>query len=34
MENFGGGGNKTEAATVIENTSIKKVEQQINEKIK
>ena len=34
MENFGGGGNKTEAAAVIENTSIKKVEQQINEKIK
>ena len=34
MEEFGGGGNKTEAAAVIENTSIKKIEQQINEKIK
>lgn len=33
MEEFGGGGNKTEAAAVIENTSIKKIEQQINEKI-
>ena len=34
MEKFGGGGGKTEAAAVIENTSIKKVEEQILEKIR
>ena len=34
MEEFGGGGNKTEAAAIIENTSIKKIEEQINEKIR
>ena len=34
MEYFGGGGNKTEAATKIENTSIKKIEAEILEKIK
>ena len=34
MEQFGGGGNKIEAAAIIENTSIKKIEEQIKEKIK
>lgn len=34
MEEFGGGGNKTEAAAIIENASIKKIEEQIKEKIK
>lgn len=34
MEYFGGGGNKTEAAARIENSSIKKVEAEIMEKIK
>lgn len=34
MEQFGGGGNKTEAAAVIENITVKKVEEQIREKIK
>lgn len=34
METFKGGGNKTEAAARIENTSIKKVEEQILEKLK
>lgn len=34
MEQFGGGGNKIEAAAVIENTTIKKIEEQIKEKIK
>ena len=34
MEEFGGGGNKTEAAAIIENTSIKKIEEQISEKIR
>lgn len=34
MEQFGGGGNKIEAAAIIENTSIKKIEEQIIEKIK
>lgn len=34
MEQFGGGGNKIEAAATIENTSIKKIEEQIKEKIK
>lgn len=34
MEEFGGGGNKTEAAAVIENISIKKIEEQIKEKLK
>ena len=34
MEEFGGGGNKTEAAAIIENASIKKVEEQINQKVK
>lgn len=34
MEEFGGGGNKTEAAAVIENITIKKVEEQLKEKIK
>lgn len=34
MEQFGGGGNKTEAAAVIENITVKKVEEQIKEKIK
>ncbi len=34
MEQFGGGGNKTEAAAVVENISIKKIEEQIKEKIK
>ena len=34
MEKFGGGGNKTEAAARIENSSIKKVEEEIIAKIK
>jgi len=34
METFGGGGNKTEAAAKIENGSIKKIEEQILDKIK
>ena len=34
MEEFGGGGNKTEAAAVVENTSIKKIKEQIIEKIR
>ena len=34
MEQFGGGGNKIEAAAIIENTSIKKIEEKIKEKIK
>ena len=34
METFGGGGNKTEAAAKIENTSIKKVEEELIKKIK
>ena len=34
MEEFGGGGNKTEAAAIIENTTIKKIEEQIYQKIK
>ena len=34
METFGGGGSKTEAAAVIENTSVKKIEEQIIEKIR
>lgn len=33
METFGGGGNKTEAAAVIENVTIKKIEELINSKI-
>ena len=33
METFGGGGNKTEAAAKIENGSIKKIEEEILEKI-
>lgn len=34
METFGGGGSKTEAAAIVENTSIKKIEDQIIEKIR
>ena len=34
MEEFGGGGNKIEAAAVVENTSIKKIKEQIIEKIR
>ena len=34
MESFGGGGNKTEAAAVIENKSLKKVYEELQEKIK
>lgn len=34
METFGGGGNKTEAAAVIENKSLKKVYEELKEKIK
>ncbi len=34
MEEFGGGGNKVEAAAVIENTNIKKVEELLEEKLK
>ena len=33
MEKFGGGGNKTEAATIIDNITVKKVEEKIREKI-
>ena len=34
MEYFGGGGNKTEAAAVVENKSLKKVYEELQEKIK
>lgn len=34
METFGGGGNKNEAAARIENTSVKKIEEELIEKIK
>lgn len=34
METFGGGGNKNEAAAIIENTTIKKVEEEILSKIR
>lgn len=34
MEEFGGGGSKMEAAAVIENTTVKKVEELLEEKIK
>jgi c-di-AMP phosphodiesterase-like protein len=34
METFGGGGNKTEAAAVIENKTLKKVYEELKEKIK